>query len=339
MPTVTQFRLGTDVSNLLMGDDPGVFYSVGEATTPPLLTAFPTADTVGVDAIPGWTPDTTITPGEVYFINTEGALFEDTRFVDCFIVIQQPHVTFRRCEIVGGAMLNYEGGSTLANDVLFEDSTIRYTPAGHSPLGPGPTAFGCIAGSTLRRSALIDVNEGVRTGGSGGGTISLLDPDVPNAWDVNIIDSYIRLHGPTPYDAGVDWHGDCWEPGDTGLPGGGVRTVIRNSVFWCDDDPPLVASSCMTTGFGHMLPFDINGLILSGGGYSFYNRSGGDYRNMYFNDGSWTFGPIVTDDPLGWSRVTTWENVKVCTIDGAGQPDTIIGSIPLGWEGGAYDPP
>jgi hypothetical protein len=303
-------------------------------TVTPLL-GFPTDTTVGVDAIPGWEPSEVISEPEQYmYIFEEGAVYEDVRWVDTGVIVRAPHVTFRRCEVVGAYVFN-EYANHIANGMLFEDSTIRYTPPGVGIVNS--SAIG-EAGFTMRRSSILDVNEGVRTGGSLQVGADLLDPDDPLGYTVRIYDSYVRITGPTPCD--FDYHGDGWQCSDSGLPGGGVPCRIRNSrIRSIDQAGDCAGTSCMISGAGHGRPFDIDGLILGGAGYCFYYYVGGDIRNLYFEDDSWIIGPLTFGSDI-WDITTTWSNVHTAVLDEDGQPTTITGTIPQGWNGlDPLDPP
>ena len=330
-----QYRVAGGWVNALTGD-----------TTP--VPGFPTVSSVGVEAAaPGWEPVTVIEdqPGGFIEIGEEGAVVEDFRFIDTTVIARAPHITFRRCEFVSNTLNNHVGGPTLYNGMVVEDCTFRNEPNGVTTGGVGNAAVS-VAGMTLRRCLFNRVTEGIRTGGT---TWALADGDDPLGYTVRIYDCYVGITGPDPC-IGIDYHGDCVQSSDTGLPGGGTPLRIRRCHFDSldrdkdpDADPPEVSplcggNSCITTAFGHSQPWDIDGLILSGSGIGMYLRSGGDIRNTYFVDDSFVFGPLTASDD-DWELVTTWQGYG-CTLDGAGQVDEITGTIPFGYPGfGPYDPP
>lgn len=339
MTITSGIYVGPDISELWIGNRPVTLVAIGNGTS--TLTGFPTATSVGIDAIEGWEPTTTIEdPDGAMYIDEEGALYEDVEFINTDMIVRAPHVTFRRCNLICSALFNSEATSDyigiVGNDLLFEDSTIRFTPPGdYRPKSPGGSMIGT-AGMRVNRSSILDVNEAFRISGS---QWDLVDPDDPLGHDIHITDTYVRLATPDPFPPGFDWHGDCFQAFDTGVPGDGVHCVVRNSVFNAGMEPGLPSNSAIITGVGHLKDFDIDGLIMSGGSYTLYHRVGGDYRNVFFVDGTPAFGAIVCDVPAAWDLCTTWESIALCTLDGAGQPDEIIGYFPLGYDGGPLDPP
>lgn len=304
---------------------------------------FPNAATVGVAAIPGWTPTTTIETeaGFIDFVEA-GAVVEDIRFVDTSVVIRAPNITFNRCEFVGQTTLNDYGGH-IANGLVYNDCTWRYDPPGY---GPGGVVLGAGAvqgaGYTLQRCAIIDAAEGIRTGGT---LYDLLDPTHPLGYTVRIYNTYCQISGPQPCSAeqGVDYHGDAFQSVDTGLPGGGCPIRIRNSTLISHDQrtttqppesvvPECGATSCMILHRYHNGFMDVDGVVLSGAGISLdLQNTDGSFRNVYIRDDSWAYHPVESVD---WSEVVeeTWD-VVTCTLDADLQPDVIMHRVPYGYNG------
>lgn len=288
---------------------------------------FPTATSVGVDAIPGWTPTFTITDDN-YQVFDAGAVVEDIRVVNGTIYARAPHVTIRRCEVINGSITNEYGN--VHNGMVVEDCTIRASPAGAAiPLN---SAMG-IAGYTVRRTAIIDTNEGPHTGFS---DAVLDDPTDPLGYAVRIFDCYFQITGPMPCD-GIDYHGDILQCFDGG--NGGVPLQIRNSTFISNDNlPDCGASAGIGSGVGQSGLHDIDGLILAGAAASYHNDCGGTVRNMYFVDNSWIYFPVSIDTPY-WPLITEWSAWTV-VLDENGQPTTRTHSVPHGYPGyGPFDPP
>lgn len=310
---------------------------------PPQLTSsdFPMPDTVGVyAAAPGWEPETVIdeSAGDGFIEFTEAdAVIEDTRFVETAVIARAPRITFRRCEIISHHLDNHIGGPTLYNGMVLEDCTFRNDPDGFTAGGAGNAAIST-AGMTLCRCSFDRVTEGIRTGGT---EWTLADPSHPLGYGVEVHDCYVGITGPFPC-SGFDYHGDCLQTSDTGLPGGGTPLLVRNCHFnsldrYKDDpgeDPPQCSgNACINDEFGHTQPPDIDRLLMFGSGIQYYCRAGGDHRNMYFVQDSWQVGPLLVEGAPDWALVGVWENIYTCTIDSNGQPATLVHSIPRGWNG------
>lgn len=309
---------------------------------------FPTEATVGIAALPGWTPTVTIgspEAGELVQFGEMGGILQDTRIYGA-LMITNAHVTVRRCEIIGGCVDNTYGNS-VGNDLLIEDTTIRLDPAGvGTEFTEGVSAIGN-TGMVVRRTAILDHIEGFRIGGS---TYPLRDPAfTTDAYLTKMYNCYVRITGPEPcsHDQGIAYHGDGMQAFDDGHAGIGLR--VRNSTIvsidkWTTDqtpgvgDPGCGGTSCFICGTTQAQPFDFDGVVMSGAGFSWQCNNGGIYKNLYFVDESWVFGPLSTDR---WDLIDeeTW-SAYVCTLDPSGQPATITGSIPHGYPGfGPFDPP
>jgi hypothetical protein len=325
------------------------WFDVATATT--TTVEFPTATNVGVDAIEGWIPTTTIgspEAGELVQFSETGGVLQDTRIYGA-LMITAAHVTVRRCEVIGGVLSNGYG-NTIGNDLLVEDCTVKLDPPGVPQQGgeftSGYSAIGD-TGMLVRRTAILDHIEGFRLGGS---TMPLRDPAyTTDAHLTRMYNCYVRITGPHPCSPiqGLDYHGDGLQAFDDGHAGVGLK--VRNSTIisvdqWTTDqtpgvgDPGCGGTSCMICGTTQAQPFDIDGLLMSGAGYCYECNNGGILKNLYIVDGSWVYHPLSIDR---WDLVdeATWSGY-ICDLDVDGQPSTIVGSIPYGYPGfGPLDPP
>ena len=229
----------------------------------PPTDVFPSPATAGTPA--GWAPVQTIQGSHT--VSQAGAVVQDLR-INGNLIVDAPNVTLRRVDIVGGQVSNFIGGSCQPGLVV-EDSTIRRSTGPTSASDEPALAAG---GYTARRVELEGVPEGFRVGGRASG-----------CGPVVIEDSYARVVRP---DACGDWHGDGIQGYD-----GPALTIRRTTMA-------LVENGC-----GGTAPFfyprdqgntsvDIDGLLLSGGGYSFRLGMPGRVRNLAVEDGSWHYGPI-----------------------------------------------
>jgi hypothetical protein len=275
-----------------------------------------------------------------------GGVLEDTRIYGG-LMITGPHITVRRCEIIGGCIDNTYGNQ-VGNDLLIEDTTVKLDPAGVNTDFTGQFACGT-TGMLVRRCAFLDTTEGFRIGGS---DQPLRDPAyTTNAHNTRIYNTYIRITGPHPCSPtqGIDYHGDGMQAFDGGFAG--VTLTMRNCRIESVDqwttgqtpgvgDPGCGGTSCMIAGAAQAQPFDIDGVIMSGAAYCFVCENGGVYKNLYIVEDSWVYGPVSVPDE-GWAITDAEQwSAYTCTLDGSGQVDTIIGSIPHGYPGfGPLDPP
>lgn len=255
-------------------------------TAAPPAGGFPTRASAGLPD--GWQPKRTVSG--TYTISTPGAVVEDLRVTNGTINVTAKNVTLRRVQAVGSVIANYTSG-TCATGLVIEDSEIvRGTAPTTDDAWPAVTSGGYTA-----RNVLIDgVPEGFRAQGKSA------------CGGVGIYDSYVRVVSP---DVCTDWHGD----GIQGY-GGGALTVRKTVIDFVD-----------TNDCGGTAPFfypdqdntsvDIDGLVVSGGGYPFRLGTPGTVRNLYVVDRSWVFGPL----DVRCSLVTQWQ-AAIATLDSAGQP-------------------
>lgn len=246
---------------------------------------FPTLASAGVPD--GWSPVRTV--NGTLTVSTPGAVVEDVR-VQGDVVVTAADVTLRRVDVVGGRIDNFTG-ARCANGLRVVDSTVRRGTAatgdsGEPAIGPG--------GYSATNVLVDGLPEGFRVGGSS------------SCGPVSITDSYARVVAP---DRCADWHGD-------GLQGyDGAALTLRRTVLVLEE-----RSDCHGTA-----PFfypsaqgntsvDIDGLVVSGGGYPFRLGMPGPVRNLYVLPGA-IFGPV----DVKCSVVSPFD-AHLATLDGQGQP-------------------
>jgi hypothetical protein len=257
-------------------------------STPSSSGGFPNASNTGVPA--GWTPTSTRTSNLV--VSTAGSTVQDIRLVNANLVIDAPNVTVRRVEIQGGRIELRAKSGTILEEVSVVRAPGQVTgSSGTEAIGPG--------GYTARRVKIDGLPEGFRVGGKSLGY-----------GPVTIVDSFVRVVAP---DQCGDWHGD-------GLQGyDGPAVTVRN----------LTIDFKERSGCGGTAPFfyphsqgntsvDIDGLLVSGGGYSFRNGMPGTVRNLKIVNNAWGYGPIN----VRCSALTSWD-AEIVTIDSAYQPTTV----------------
>ena len=168
---------------------------------------------------------------------------------------------------------------------------LRFTSDGRSgfeTIGPG--------GYTIRNVALDGVPEGLRAGGKSVG-----------CGPVTVENVFVRVTPPTPCG---DWHGDGIQGYD-----GPALTVVRTTILMeetsgCNGTAPFFYPS----GQGNT-SLKVDGLLVSGGGYSFRNGMPASVRNLNVVDGEWGYGPV----DVKCSAVTEW-SAQVVRLTAQGQP-------------------
>lgn len=261
---------------------------------------FPTRESAGLPD--GWQPARQVT-GDVW-IREAGAVVEDLRVTNGTIYVDAPNVTLRRIDAVATSVVN-DYRNICRNGLVIEDST--FTPAARTTdqdlfvIGPG--------GYTVRNVLIDGLPEGLRAAGVDYG-----------CGPVNVESSFIRVTSPTVCN---DWHGD-------GIQGYyGDRLTVRNSVVIMEEN-----NGCWGTAaffYPHSqgnTSLDVDGLIVSGGGYPFRNGMPATVKNLHVLDGTWGYGPI----DVKCSAVSTWQ-ANVSRLDAAGQP-VPIRPIACSMEGG-----
>lgn len=178
-------------------------------TTPPGTLLFPNANTTGVPA--GWIPGTIRTASLV--ILADGAIMQDTQFINANLIIKARNVIVRRVEFDGGIIDLSQAGSK-CNGTIIEDVSMLNGPGevttqnGGPVIGPG--------GYTARRVRIDGPVEGFRIS------------EKENCGPVVIEDSYVNIVPPQAGCPGVAWHGD-------GLQGyDGAALTVRHSTFRMD---------------------------------------------------------------------------------------------------------
>jgi hypothetical protein len=259
---------------------------------------FPTRDTAGLPK--GWAPKTQIN-GD-YWVRQAGAVVEDLRVTNGTIYVDAPNVTLRRVQGVGAYVSADPNGCK--NNLVIEDSEF----VANGPTSDKDLPVIAPGGYTFRNSVIDGVAEGLRVSG--------------NSWGcdgVNVENSFIRV---TPPAACTDWHGD----GIQGYDGGALR--VRNTTIIMVETPSCggTAPFFYPSGQGNT-SVDIDGLLLSGGGYSFRNGMPGPVRNLNIVDRGWGYGPVDAN-----CRVLSVWNANVVTLDASGQPRILrsVGCVGVG---------
>ena len=254
---------------------------------PPPSGGFPTRESAGLPD--GWEPAREVT-GD-YWIREAGAVIEDVRFTNGTIYVDAPNVTLRRIQAVGASVIN-DYNNVCKNGLLIEDSEFTANgPTSDADLPPVGTG-----GYTVRNIVIDGLPEGLRVGG-----------EIYGCSSVQVERSFIRI---APPDICNDWHGD-------GIQGyGGTHVVVRQTTIIMDERPGCYGTAPFfyPSGQGNT-SVDIDGLIVSGGGYSFRNGMPGPIKNLNIVDGGWGYGPV----DVNCGVVSTWQ-AQAVTLDAVGQP-------------------
>ena len=203
-------------------------------------------------------------------------------------------MTVRRVEVVGGSIGNVQG-SGCYDGMLLEDVTVRGVPGGTTD------STICQGGYTARNVLIDGTNEGFRVGGADAG-----------CGPVVVENSYVRTVAPAPEQC-ADWHGD-------GLQGWiGPHLTIRNTVLEFDTPSDCFGNSPFfyPGGQGNTAAV-VDGLIVSGGGYSFDLGTPGSVQGLYVVDGSWTWGPVA----VACQSMSSWQ-AFIAQLDSNGQPQVV----------------
>lgn len=257
-----------------------------EPSAPRTQSWFATPDNTGTPQ--GWKPRRTV-EGDLV-VRRAGARVRDVRVLGNLIVAA-PDVTLHRVEVVGGSIDNWSG-STCHPGLVLRRTTVR-TAEGQVTSGDDPAVTA--GGYRAIRTKIDGLPEGFRVGGA------------DECGPVTIRRSYARVVAPTVCG---DWHGDALQGYD------GARLVIRESRFDLVERPDC----------GGTAPFfypseqgnsavDIDGLVVSGGGYSFRLGTPGSVRGLMVVRGSYHYGPLE----VACSRLSAWEATSV-RLDASGKP-------------------
>ncbi|MFF2271629.1 DUF4082 domain-containing protein [Agromyces sp. NPDC058136] len=271
-----------------------VDYLVDAGASPPRPTAstpppapppdgFPTRDSVGLPE--GWEPEREVA-GDLW-IREAGTVVEDLRITDGILHVDAPDVTLRRIDAIDSRVV-VDDGDVCKDGLVIEDS--RFTSSGSEAfavVGPG--------GYTIRDSLVDGVPEGLRAGGLSVG-----------CGPVTVEHSFIHI---TPPKVCGDWHGD----GIQGYDGPPLvvkkTTIVMEETGGCSGTAPFFYPS----GQGNT-SVEIDGLVVSGGGYSFRNGTPGSVRGLFVLD-DWSFAPVDVD----CSVLSAWQ-AYAAELDAAGQP-------------------
>ncbi|MGI6850722.1 hypothetical protein [Mesorhizobium sp. 1B3] len=250
---------------------------------------FPSRGTTGIPS--NWVPVRSLT-GD-YWVREPGAVVEDLRITDGDLMIDAPGVTIRRVEIRGGRIDN-RPGSECHNGLVIEDTTVTRSTA--PTLDTDQPAIG-VGGYTARNVKIDNVAQGFRIGGASDGKCG----------PVTIEDSFARVVAP---DICRDWHGD----GIQGYDGPPLRvrnvTLELGTAIGCGGTAPFFYPSNQGNA-----SVDIDGLLVSGGGYPFRLGMPGSVKDLNIVVKSWGYGPI----DVKCSVVKIWD-AAIVTLDANGQP-------------------
>lgn len=248
---------------------------------------FPTRQSAGLPA--EWQPARTV-DGDVW-VREAGAVVEDLRVVGGTIYVDAPGVTLRRIEAVGSRVVN-DYRNVCQNGLVIEDSAF---------LPQGPTSDGDLfvlgpGGYTARNVVVDGVAEGLRVSGVSEGCDG-----------VTIEDSFIRVVAPEDC---TDWHGD----GIQGYDGGHLlvrsTTVILQEREGCAGTAPFFYPADQGN-----TSLEVDGLLVSGGGYAFRNGMPGTVADLKIVDETWGYAPV----DVRCAQVPRW-SAQVVRLDAAGQP-------------------
>ncbi len=248
---------------------------------------FPTRRTTGVPR--GWKPDR-IVRGDLR-VTESGAQISDVRIIRGDLLIDAPDVTVRRVEVRGGRIENFTG-ATCQTGLRIIDTTVRRA-RGQQTSGDRPVIG--TGGYVADGVKIVGLAEGFRVGGK------------DDCGGVEIRRSFVRVVSP---DICGDWHGDALQ----GYDGG--RLVLRDSVLklverrGCGGTAPFFYPA----GQGNT-SVDIDGLVVSGGGYAFRLGQPGSVRRLHVVPDASAYGPIE----VACSALSVWE-ASIASLGPTGQP-------------------
>jgi hypothetical protein len=244
---------------------------------------FPSPATTGVPA--GWKPARVV--NGTYTVSRRGAVVKDIQ-VNGDLHVMAPNVTLRRVEVRGGVIDNRPGGSSCANGMVIEDSTVEPGST------PDTTDYPAIqtGGYTARRVKIWNRGEGFRVGGKGDG----------GCGPVRIEDSFVKIRS-----------GSCKTHND-GLQGyDGNQVTISDMTI--DFNRRGRYAGCGTSPFFYPdhqgnTRATIDGLLVMGGGINFRLRTPGSVRDLDVVDHTWDYAPL----DVTCSRFSHWD-AKLVDID------------------------
>ena len=249
---------------------------------------FPAPGDTGLPA--GWTPQST---NNGMTIDTPGQVVQDVD-VKGDVLVRAANVTLRRVKVEG----RVDTGLCPGNGLLVQDSTIQ-PPNGATQYPDDGYSMG-IGGYTLDNAKILNTPDGPRFGGAtlGCGTTTIKN-------------SYVSTAPPANNDCNHDpAHID-------GMQGYGAPPVVIRRTTIYDPHPPCGEDA----GFffpggpdkGPNSTFNVNGLLIWGGGFSWRAGTPGSVQGLKIVDGSWAYGPVIETDK-GCRVVSPWE-AKIVSAD------------------------
>jgi hypothetical protein len=231
------------------------------ASTPPPA-PFPTRDEAGLPS--GWSPRQTH-DGDL-LIDEDGTVVQDLRITNGTVRVTAKNVTLRRVHAVNTTVANDVNGICGSGLLIERSSFERTAPSTETDvpvIGNG--------GFTVRDVMIDGAPEGIRVGSK-------------HCGGVTIESSYIRI---VPPEVCEDWHGD----GIQGHNGGPL--VVRSSTIVLKEraDCPGNAPFFYPEEQGNT-SVDVDGLLVSGGGYPFRAGTTGAVRHLQVVQDSWGYGPV-----------------------------------------------
>lgn len=206
-------------------------------------------------------------------------------------MVAAPNVTLRRIRAVNANVTNDSRG-TCSPGLLIEDSELV---ASGATSDDDPPAVG-VGSFTMRNTVIDGAPEGVRVGGAARG-----------CGPVVVDQSFIGIAAPTHC---TDWHGD----GIQGYDGPALTVLNTTIVFTARSNCGGTAAFFYPSDQGNT-SVNIDGLLVSGGGYPFRLGTPGRVRNLAVVDRSWGYGPIDVKCAL----VQEWA-AQIVRLSPAGQP-------------------
>jgi hypothetical protein len=270
-----------------------------ESSSSPPPGGFPNPASTGVPA--GWTPSQTMSTD--LEVREPGTVVEDVRFTNgASISVFADNVTIRRVEMLGGVITNQYGDAPVncGHDMLIENVTFKQQPGQFVP-----SDYPVIGeGSYTARAIEVD--------GRGEG------PRLSDCGPVTLENSFIRIHGADEGTAACD---EVHSDGVQAVSAVGA-TARNNTIIFetsCGTSPWYVGNPAMNTG-----TYTIDGLLVSGGGYSFRQMVTASVTGLRIVNDAWVYGPLVE---VNCGSFSNWE-AKLVTIDANYQVTGVVGDQP-----------
>jgi hypothetical protein len=306
-------------------------FAIPEAANP---LQFPNEFTTGLPD--GWVPDSTVGPSLTTY-STPGATIEDIRFTGP-VFVGAEGLTFLRCHFEGEGF--YSGrDETNPNTFIFEGADpclledCEFTPpSGKSfgPFGKGVAANNII----MRRCKFWHHGRGVSLSDAGysarldhGPTIiedSFFFMD-GGTWTDAINGCYISQNA--EYGSSENEHFECVQGN------GGRGCDISNSTLvfqdMCGTGPFYVVYGNTTgppTTPSNRLTYNLDHVLICGGGTAFGLQVPGDVNELYIVDNSWADQPTYNAP----SQITSWTNCKLVDVEGFTPTGAETSTVPEG---------